>query len=132
LERGCRTCYGAVDIDTSDYKTIVRNSHYYIIGHLSAVVKPGAERIKATAAERGARERAGATGVAARATGTATGGTTEDEGITFSAFENADGSFALVVQNENEQAKPITVSDGKNMFTYKIPAKAVASFRWER
>ena len=37
-----QTCYGAVDIDRSDYKTITRNSHYYIIGHLSSVVKPGA------------------------------------------------------------------------------------------
>lgn len=40
-EGGCQTCYGAVDIDRSDYKTITRNSHYYIIGHLSSVVNRG-------------------------------------------------------------------------------------------
>ena len=28
---GCQTCYGAVTIDKGDYKTITRNSHYYII-----------------------------------------------------------------------------------------------------
>lgn len=44
-EGGCQTCYGAVDINNSDYKTIIRNSHYYIIAHLSSVVKPGAVRI---------------------------------------------------------------------------------------
>ena len=26
-EGGCQTCYGAVDIDRSDYKTITRHSH---------------------------------------------------------------------------------------------------------
>ena len=33
---GCQTCYGAVDIERSNYSTITRNSHYYIIGHLSS------------------------------------------------------------------------------------------------
>ena len=47
-EGGCQTCYGAVDINNSDYKTIIRNSHYYIIAHLSSVVKPGAVRIATT------------------------------------------------------------------------------------
>src|SRR5690606_23192010 len=42
---GCQTCYGAVDISSGDYKTIRKNSHYYIIGHMSSVVKPGAVRI---------------------------------------------------------------------------------------
>ena len=67
-EGGCQTCYGAVDINNSDYKTIIRNSHYYIIAHLSSVVKPGAVRI-------------------------ATTGYT-DNGITCSAFENTDGTYA--------------------------------------
>ena len=45
-EGGCKTCYGAVDISRDDYKTMTYNSHYYIIGHLSTVVKPGAVRIE--------------------------------------------------------------------------------------
>ena len=28
----CKTCYGAVDIDNTNYSKIVRNSHYYLIG----------------------------------------------------------------------------------------------------
>lgn len=103
-EHGCRTCYGAVDIDANDYKTITRNSHYYIIGHLSSVVKPGAVRIQANGEQ--------------------------TNGMNYLAFENADGSYAFVIQNDNREDKPVTISDGKNQFEYLIPAKSVVSFRW--
>lgn len=103
---GCQTCYGAVDINKSDYKSITRNSHYYIIGHLSAVVKPGATRI-------------GTKGYTA-------------SGITYSAFENTDGTYAFVLLNEMNETKKITLSDGKNNFTYDVPAKSVISYRWKK
>ncbi|KAA6349783.1 hypothetical protein EZS27_002781 [termite gut metagenome] len=103
---GCRTCYGAVDISRTDYKTIVRNSHYYIIGHLSAVVKPGAVRIGTT-------------------------GYTEN-GLMFSAFENIGGTYAFVLLNENNSAKKLTINDGIQRFTYEAPAKSVVSYRWEK
>ena len=103
-EGGCQTCYGAVDIDRSDYKTITRNSHYYIIGHLSSVVKPGAVRI-------------GSKGYTA-------------DGIMYSAFENLDGTEALVLLNNTDGTKNITVNSGERSFTSEVPAKAVASFRW--
>lgn len=101
---GCQTCYGAVDIDRSDYRTITRNSHYYIIGHLSAVVKPGARRI----------------GVSAPATD-----------MQQSAFLNPDGTYALVAMNESGEAKTVTVDDGKRHFKYTLPGRAVVSFRWK-
>ena len=100
---GCTTCYGAVDIG-SDYKTMTRNSHYYIIGHMSAVVKPEAVRI-------------GTSG-------------TSIPGIVYSAFQNLDGSFALVLLNSNSEMKSITVADGNNKFKYSVPAKSVVSFTW--
>lgn len=103
---GCQTCYGAVDIDRSDYKTITRNSHYYIIGHLSAVVKPNAVRI-------------GADGYSA-------------EGIMYAAFENTDGTYALVFLNKTDEKKSITVNDGGNSFIYEVFPKSVASFRWKK
>ncbi|KAA6331303.1 hypothetical protein EZS27_020071 [termite gut metagenome] len=105
-EGGCRSCYGAVDIDNSNYKTIIRNSHYYIIGHLSVVVKPGAVRIGTT-------------------------GYTE-KGLMFSAFENTDGTYAFVLLNENSSAKKLTINDGIRRFTYEAPAKSVVSYRWEK
>lgn len=105
-EGGCQTCYGAVDINANDYKTIVRNSHYYIIGHLSSIVKPGATRIKAS-------------GYSAT-------------GVTYSAFENTDGTYALVLQNDANEPKSITISDGLNHFAYQVPAKSVISYRWNK
>lgn len=102
----CKTCYGAVDIDNTNYEQIVCNSHYYLIGHLSSVVKPGATRIGTTGYKAG--------------------------GITYSAFENTDGTYAFVVSNNNAEAKQITVSDGNHYFSYEIPAKAVVSCRWKK
>lgn len=105
-EGGCQTCYGAVDLNKSDYKTITRNSHYYIIGHLSSVVKPGAVRI-------------GTKGYTAN-------------GITYSAFENTDRTYAFVLLNNTAESKSITLSDGNHHFTYEVPAKSVVSYRWKK
>lgn len=106
-EGGCQTCYGAVDIDRSNYKTITNNSHYYIIGHLSSVVKPGAYRIESS------------------------GNSTK--GLMCSAFENPDGTVAFVVLNENEGIARVSLTaDGKNYIDCTIPGKSVASYRWEK
>lgn len=105
-EGGCKTCYGAVDIDRSDYKTIIRNSHYYIIGHLSAVVKPGAVRI-------------GSSG-------------SPVSGITVSAFENTDRTYAFVLLNETDRSQSITLKDGIRSFKHEVPAKSVVSYRWKK
>lgn len=102
---GCQTCYGAVDIDRTDYKTLTYNSHYYIIGHLSSVVKPGAVRI----------------GSKADAT----------EGLMYAAFENPDGTVAFVLLNENESEANVSLTvDGKQYVNCKVPGKSVASYRW--
>lgn len=105
-EGGCQTCYGAVDINNSDYKTITRNSHYYVVAHLSSVVKPGAVRI-------------GAGGIS-------------DSNVVYSAFENTDGTYALVLMNNNEQKQKITFSDGTRHFSYDVPGKSVTSYRWSK
>lgn len=102
---GCQTCYGAVDINNSDYRTIRRNSHYYIISHLSAVVKPGATRI-------------GTQGYSAA-------------GLSYAAFENPDGSFAAVLLNNTGASKRITFAQGERHFSYEVPAKSVVSYRWK-
>lgn len=101
---GCNSCYGAVDIDKSNYKTITGNSHYFIIGHLSAVVKPGAIRI-------------------------ATSGYT-DKDLIYSAFKNTDKSYAFVILNKSSVSKKINLYDGTESFAYEVPAKAVVSYRW--
>lgn len=100
----CKTCYGAVDISL-DYRTITRNSHYYVIAHLASVVKPGAVRIAAK-------------------------GFTAD-GLTYAAFRNPDGSYAFVASNGQSKVQYVTVSVGTKFFTYELPAKSVVSFRWK-
>lgn len=104
-EGGCQVCYGAVDVDRTDYATLTRNSHYYIIGHLSVVVKPGAVRIGVSDAP---------------------------DGLMHAAFENPDGTYAYVVLNEQEQPVSLSVGEGKQHVTYQVPAKSVASFRWKK
>lgn len=105
-EGGCQTCYGVVDIDKSNYSTITRNSHYYIIGHLSSVVKPGAVRI-------------GTSGFS-------------DSGYSMTAFENTDGTYAVVLLNSTTETKLITLYDGTHHFSYEVPAKSVISYRWKK
>lgn len=106
-EGGCRTCYGAVDIDKSDYKTMTYNSHYYIIGHLSSVVKPGAFRIESKS--------------------------DRDGGLIYSAFENPDGTVAFVVLNASEDTSGFSVTiDGKNYLNGELPAKSVGSYLWKK
>ncbi|MDO4229465.1 MAG: glycoside hydrolase family 30 beta sandwich domain-containing protein [Capnocytophaga sp.] len=104
-ELGCKTCYGAVDISSADYKTMTKNSHYYVIGHLASVIKPNAVRIKHTLSQA--------------------------SGVDCSAFENTDGTYAVVLFNKNTENTPITIGDGKRHFTYSVPSNSVVSFRWK-
>ncbi|RKD90939.1 glycoside hydrolase family 30 protein [Mangrovibacterium diazotrophicum] len=103
---GCQTCYGAVDIDRSNYSSITRNSHYYIIGHLSSVVKPGAVRI-------------GTSGFS-------------DSDFTMAAFENTDGTYAVVLLNSSSTSQLITLDDGTHHFAYEVPAESVISYQWKK
>ena len=103
-EGGCQTCYGAVDINKINYSSITRNSHYYVISHLSAVVKPGAVRI-------------GTSGF-------------NEFGFTFAAFENTDGSYAVVLLNNTAESKKITIEDDNNHFSYDVPSKSIISYIW--
>lgn len=102
---GCPTCYGAVDINNTDYKTITRNSHYYVMAHMSSVVKPGAVRIATTGYE--------------------------SNDIAYSAFKNIDGSYAFVIINKLGEEKKVIVSDGKRNFDCNLPAKSVVSCQWK-
>lgn len=101
---GCTTGFGAVDI-APDFKTVRRNSFYYIMVHMSSVVKPGAVRI-------------------------ASDGISSD-GLTFASFLNPDGSYALVISNRNENDKPTTVSDGIRNFEVTIPGNGIISLKWK-
>lgn len=100
---GCTNGFGAVDI-ASDYKTISKNSFYYIMAHMSAGVQPGAVRI-------------GTSGYS-------------KNGLTYAAFQNPDNSYALVLSNDNAETLSFTVDDGVHHFTASVPAKGIVTLKW--
>lgn len=101
---GCSNGFGAVDI-ADDYKTITRNSFYYIMAHMSAVVKPDAKRI-------------------------GTSGFTTS-GLTYSAFRNPDGSYAMALSNRKSEDVRLTVDDGNHHFPVTVPAGGIVSLSWK-
>lgn len=106
LDGGCQTCFGAVDI-FNNYQTLKYNSHYYVICHMSSVVRPGAKRI----------------GMALRSY--------QGNDLLYSAFLNPDGTKALVVLNTGDSDLTATVSDGKSYFPVTVPAQGVISTTWK-
>ena len=103
---GCTTCYGAVDIHTKDYATLDRKSHFYMIGHLSKVISPNATRI-------------GTKGF-------------KTPGLYFTAVENTDGTYGLVMQNDTQAPIKVTIEDNKHSFGLNIPSKSLLSARWKK
>ena len=103
---GCTTCYGAVDVNTKDYSTLDRKSHYYVIGHLAKTISPGAIRI-------------GTSGF-------------QTSGLYYTAVKNTDGTFGIVLQNDTDNAIKITLADDAHSFVYNIPSKSIASCRWKK
>lgn len=100
---GCQTCYGAVDINR-DYTKLTRNSHYYIIAHMSSVVRPDAVRI-------------GTRGYTA-------------PGLTYSAFRNPDSSYAVVISNSSHSELHPVFDDGNHRFTVSVPARSAVSLSY--
>ena len=95
---GCTTCYGAIEISSSDYKTLKYNSHYYDLAQCAKVIRPGAVRI-------------GASGYTA-------------SGLTYLAFRNPDGSKAFVALNRSAGEQTVAVYENADRsFKYTIPAR---------
>lgn len=103
---GCTTCYGAVDVNTKDYATLDRKSHFYVIGHLSKAISPGAIRI-------------GTTGF-------------QTSGLYYTAVKNTDGTYGVVLQNDTDKSIKITLADDNHSFVYTVPSKGIASCKWKK
>lgn len=103
---GCKTCYGAVDIDKSDYKTITYNSHYYMLAHLSTAARAGAKRIDCNGFS--------------------------ESGVTTGTFLNPDGSLGVVLLNENDRNYEISfTASGNTYLNCRVPAHSVITLRWK-
>ena len=102
---GCTTCKGALTVNGSNISS--RNVSYYIIGHASRVIDPGAIRI---------------------------GVTTTTSNISYAAFRNPDGSIGLVVYTDSGQARSFAVAfpdeNGQTVYAnLTLPSKGVLSVR---
>jgi glucosylceramidase len=100
----CTDCTALVTVNNSA-DTATYNAEYYSLGQVSKFVKPGAVRI-----------------------GSNTFGSGNVEDV---AFQNPDGSTALVVLNSNtSSSNTFGVDENGQYFNYTLPAGAVATFTW--
>ncbi|MFD5831576.1 ricin-type beta-trefoil lectin domain protein [Lentzea sp. NPDC060358] len=96
----CTNCTGVVRTNGND---VTYNAEYYVLGHLSKFVQPGAVRIDSTGYGEG--------------------------GVQNVAFRNPDGRIVLVALNSGGQQN-FRVSYHGQTFGYSLPAGAMATFTW--
>ncbi|MFB0499149.1 glucosylceramidase [Mucilaginibacter sp. OAE612] len=96
---GCSTCLGGITVSGT---SITRNVGYYIIGHASRFIRPGAVRISSNLSG----------------------------SIQNVAFKNSDGSKVLIALNNGSSSVSFKVKWGAESFTYTLAAGAVATFKW--
>ncbi|MGW3995866.1 ricin-type beta-trefoil lectin domain protein [Amycolatopsis sp. NPDC004772] len=96
----CTNCTGVV---TTNGSNVTYNAEYYVLGHLSKFVQPGAVRIDSTGYG--------------------------DGGIQNVAFRNPDGTIALVAFNSGG-TQNFQVSYGGQSFGYSLPGGSMATFTW--
>ncbi|MCR5710435.1 MAG: glucosylceramidase [Bacteroidales bacterium] len=103
---GCSTCYGGVTVSSStySYESLTRNSQYYQVAHCSKVLQPGAVRL-------------GTKGYTNR-------------GLTYQWYRNPDGSYAVLLLNENSVEAKVVFSTGRHSVTCKVPPMAIQSVIW--
>jgi glucosylceramidase len=96
----CGNCTGVV---TTNGGNVTYNAEYYVLGHLSKFVQPGAVRIDSTGYGEG--------------------------GIQNVAFRNPDGTIVLVALNSGG-TQNFQVSFGGQTFGYNLAGGAMATFTW--
>ncbi|NMO53466.1 glucosylceramidase [Actinoplanes sp. TBRC 11911] len=96
----CTNCTGVVTVNGG---SVTYNAEYYVLGHLSKFVQPGAVRVDSTNYGQG--------------------------GIENVAFRNPDGTIALVAVNTGG-TQSFRVAYGGSSFGYTMPAGSMATFTW--
>lgn len=100
---GCGDCRGVVTIDQKT-GTVTRNVEYYVLGHASRFVRPGARRI------------ASDSGV---------------DGLETVAFQNpGKGKIVLIVLNTADHPRRFSAGVGANRFSSTLSAGSVATYIW--
>jgi glucosylceramidase len=101
---GCGTCTGLVTVHNGDSRSgqVDYTIEYYTMGHLTKFVKPGAYRIDSSA----------------------------NTTIPNVAWQNPDGSKALIAYNGGTGTQSVKVNWGNESFTYNLPGRTSATFTW--
>lgn len=94
---------GMLLIRSDEMDAVSYNGQFYFLGHLSKFVRPGAVRV-ASPSWIGDVETV--------------------------AFENLDGSVALVLANRNQNARRVRVNWQGESFVYEVPRRCMMTFRW--
>lgn len=103
LDGGCQTCFGAVDIDQNDYRTLSFNSHYFVMAHASLAAQPGARRIEVSMP-----------------------GTAQDIGCV--AFRNPDGSYGAVLINQGNADQQVSIGvTEKPVARVTVPVRSIVT-----
>jgi glucosylceramidase len=100
---GCSDCRGVVTLDP-ETGAITRNVEYYVLGHASRFVLPGAYRVSVV---------------------------TRGDELKATAFVNPDGSRVAIVHRESGSSPATIALDGVR-YAVKLPVGAVATLRWSR
>lgn len=101
---GCDTCRGVVTVESGSGR-VTRNDEYYALAHASRFVRRGAYRIASTETS---------------------------DGLDNVAFQNTDdGSLVLIVTNSGMAPRRFSVRQEEQGFHYSLPARSVATFRWQ-
>lgn len=99
---GCSDCRGVITIDGQEKEGYSRNVEYYALGHASRFVDPEAVRI----------------------------GSSQGGGIENVAFRNPDHSFVLVAFNSINEKRTFKVQWVERSYTFTLPARSAATFKW--
>ncbi len=104
---GCDKCRGIVTVDTSDPNHVVVRPEldYYVLGHASKFLSPGAVRIASDEPAGGALRNV--------------------------AFQNPDGSIVLYLLNPGGQSTMLSLYYHEKIAITSLPAYTVATFVWK-
>jgi glucosylceramidase len=102
----CKTCYGGVTINSADYKTIVKNSHWFDCAHASVALKPGARRMKIKTFDL-------------------------PSGLEIQMYLNTDNTVGVLICNNSAKEQDFVFASTKQTVKYKVPARSIASLLWQ-
>ncbi len=102
----CKTCYGGVTINSSNYKDITKNSHWFNVAHASAVVKQGARMME-------------------------TSGYSFPDGFECLMFLNPDNTVGVLMLNKQAAMQQVIFVNDSFTVKYNVPAGSLVSLLWQ-